>query len=109
MPTMTAPEQLPAQIMMPQEVLEMLNRQKEKSRASYKRNKETIRLRDQTRRQNPEQYERMKELSRLWNRKRYQEAKHEDYQCECGAHIKRVSLHTHVLTKKHLKALSASV
>jgi 3-hydroxyacyl-CoA dehydrogenase len=102
MPTMTAPEQL----LMPQEVLEMLNRQKEKTRASYKRNKERIRLRDQARRQNPEQYERMKELSKVWNRKWYQEARHEDYECECGARIKRVSLHTHLLTKTHLEALS---
>jgi 3-hydroxyacyl-CoA dehydrogenase len=99
---MTAPEQL----LMPQEVLEMLNRQKEKTRASYKRNKERIRLRDQARRQNPEQYERMKELSKVWNRKWYQEARHEDYECECGARIKRVSLHTHLLTKTHLEALS---
>jgi 3-hydroxyacyl-CoA dehydrogenase len=87
-------------------VLEMLNRQKEKTRASYKRNKERIRLRDQARRQNPEQYERMKELSKVWNRKWYQEARHEDYECECGARIKRVSLHTHLLTKTHLEALS---
>jgi hypothetical protein len=106
MPTMTAPEPLLARAMMPQEVLEMLDGEKEKNRASYQRNKEKIRLRDQARRTDPERYDRMKELSKLWNRKRYQEAKHEDYECECGARIKRVSLHSHVLTKKHLKAVS---
>ena len=42
----------------------------------------------------------------MWNRKRYQEAKTEDYECDCGAHIKRVSLHNHLLTKRHLLAIS---
>jgi hypothetical protein len=93
-------------VMLPQEAIDLLDRQREKARASYEKNKAKIRMRDQARRDDPEQYERMKEQSKLWNRKRYQEAKNEDYECECGAHIKRVSLHTHVLTKKHLKALS---
>ena len=61
-------------------------------------------MRDRARRSDPEQYERMKERSKLWNRERYQEVKSKDYDCECGAHIKRVSLHTHLLTKRHLSA-----
>jgi hypothetical protein len=90
----------------PQEVIDLLNRQREKARASYEKNKEKMRLRDQARRNDPEQYERMKELSKMWNRKRYQEVKNEDYACECGANIKCVSLHTHLLSKRHLRALS---
>lgn len=87
----------------PQEVLEVLNLRREKAKASYERNKEKMRLRDQTRRSDPEQYEAMKERSKLCNRKRYQEMRNEDYVCECGAQIKRVSLHSHLASKKHLK------
>ena len=90
----------------PQEAIDLLNQQREKARANYERNKAKIQVRDQARRNDPEQYERMKELSKLWNRKHYQETKSEDYHCKCGAHIKRVSLHTHLLTKRHLNAIS---
>jgi hypothetical protein len=109
MPTTVASNSTAVTMILPQAATDLLNRQREKARATYEKNKAKIRVRDQARRNDAEQYERMKERSKLWNRVRYQEAKHEDYQCECGAHIKRVSLHTHVLTKKHLKALSDSV
>ena len=97
--------QLPL-VILPQEAIDLLNQQKEKARASYEKNKDKIRARDQARRNDPQQYDRMKERSKQWNRKRYQEAKNEDYECECGARIKRVSLHTHMSTRKHLKAVS---
>ncbi len=70
-------------------------------RANYEENKAKIKVRNQARRNDAEQYERMKQ-----RRKRYLEIKSEDYECECGAHIKRVSLHTHLLSKKHLSAMS---
>ena len=89
----------------PQGVLEALNLQREKSKASYQKNKEKMRLRDQMRRNDPVQYQVMKERSKLWNRKRYQEMKNHDYVCECGAQIKWVSLHSHLLSKKHMNAL----
>ena len=89
----------------PQEVLEALNLQREKSKGNYQKNKEKMRLRDQMRRNDPVQYHVMKERSKLWNRKRYQEMKNHNYVCECGAQIKRVSLHSHVLSKKHVNAL----
>jgi hypothetical protein len=89
----------------PQGVLEALNLQREKSKASYQKNKEKMRVRDQMRRSDPVQYQVMKERSKLWNRKRYQEMKNHDYVCECGSQIKRVSLHSHLLSKKHMSAL----
>ena len=108
MPTTVAPNSWTNTLMvtLPQETIDLLNRQREKARASYEMNKAKIRMRDQARRDDPEQYERMKERSRMWNRERYQEAKTEDYECECGAHIKRVSLHSHLLSKRHLSAIS---
>ena len=109
MPTTVASSSTTTEVLLPQEVLDLLNRQREKARASYQKNKEKIRLRDETRRNDPEQYERMKELSKLWNRQRYQETKNEEYVCECGAHIKRVSLHSHLVSKKHLSAIPAAV
>ena len=87
--------------------METLTLQQEKSKANYERNKEKMRLRDQARRNDPEQYEVMKERSKLCNRKRYQEMKNEEYVCECGACIKRVSLHTHLKSKKHLNRIDA--
>jgi chromatin segregation and condensation protein Rec8/ScpA/Scc1 (kleisin family) len=89
---------------LPQEAIDLLNQQREKARKRYEKNKAKIRVKDQARRNDPEKYERMKQRSKLWNRKRYQEVKNEDHECECGAHIKRVSLHTHLLTKRHLNA-----
>ena len=93
-------------VTLPQVAIDLLNRQRERARASYEMNKTKIRVRDQARRNDLEQYERMKERSKQWNRKRYQEVKSEEYDCECGAHIKRVSLHSHLLTKRHLSAIS---
>ena len=93
-------------VMLPQEAIDLLDRQREKARASYEMNKEKIRVRDQARRNDKELYQVMKERSKQWNRKRYQEAKSEEYDCECGAHIKRVSLHSHLLTKRHLSSMS---
>ncbi len=100
MPTTGAPNS----ITLPQEAIDLLNQQREKARKRYEKNKAKIRVKDQARRNDPEKYERMKQRSKLWNRKRYQEVKNEDHECECGAHIKRVSLHTHLLTKRHLNA-----
>ena len=88
----------------PQEIMEAINLQRVKAKARYDKNKEKMRLRDQARRNDPVQYEVMKERSKEWNRKRYQEMKTEDYVCECGAHIKRVSLHSHLMSKKHLNS-----
>ena len=88
----------------PQEIMEAINLQRVKAKAHYDKNKEKMRLRDQARRNDPVQYEVMKERSKEWNRKRYQEMKTEDYVCECGAHIKRVSLHSHLMSKKHLNS-----
>ena len=101
MPTTAAPNSWTNTLMvtLPQETIDLLNRQRERARASYEKNKAKIRARDQARRDDPEQYERMKKRSKMWNRKRYQEAKNEEYECECGAHIKRVSLHSHLLSK----------
>ena len=106
MPTNLAPNSNTLMVMLPQEAIDLLNRQREKARASYEMNRAKIRMRDQARRDDPEQYERMKKRSKMWNRKRYQEAKNEDYECECGTHIKRVSLHSHLLSKRHLSAIS---
>ena len=106
MPTTVASNPNTSMATLPQEAIDLLDQQRERARASYERNKAKIRVRDQARRNDPEQYERMKEQSKLWNRKRYQEVKSEDYVCECGAHIKCVSLHSHLLTKRHLNAIS---
>ena len=89
--------------------MEALRIRKEKSKVNYERNKEKMRLRDQTRRNDPVQYALMKERSKLCNRKRYQEMKDENYVCDCGAHIKRVSLHTHLTSQKHLNGIAALV
>ena len=106
MPTIVLPTSANTTMVLPPEAINLLNRQREEARIRYEKNKAKIKLRDQARRNNPELYERMKERSKLWNRKRYRETKNEDYECECGAHIKRVSLHSHLLTKKHLSSLS---
>jgi hypothetical protein len=98
----TAPDSMTVREAIPQEIMEALNLQRVKSKAHYDKNKEKLRLRDQARRNDPVQYEVMKERSKQWNRKRYQEMKTEDYVCACGAHIKRVSLHSHLVSKKHL-------
>ena len=98
----TAPDLMAVGEAIPQEIMQALNLQRVKSKAHYDKNKEKMRLRDQARRDDPVQYEVMKERSKQCNRKRYQEMKTEDYVCECGAHIKRVSLHSHLLSKKHL-------
>jgi hypothetical protein len=106
MPTTGVSNSTVATVILPQEAIDLLNRQRAKARATYEKNKAKIRVRDQARRNDPEQYERMKERSKLWNRLRYQEVKNEGYECECGAHVKRVSLASHLLTKRHGKALS---
>ena len=106
MPTTALPNSISMAVMLPPEAIALLNQQREKAKERYEKDKDKIRARDQARRNDAEQYDRMKERSKLWNRKRYKETKDEDYECECGAHIKRVSLHTHVLSKKHLSSLS---
>jgi hypothetical protein len=106
MPTTEAPNSTAVPMLLPQAAIDLLNRQREKARATYEKNKAKIRLRDQARRNDAEQYEQMKERSKLWNRARYQEMRNEQYVCECGANIKRVSLHSHLQTKRHRKALS---